>query len=170
MKKLLLMAAMLFALVPLRASAQEDHKVFDYQGEINLMCGLDMYNEVGYANLEIVNGIRFSRNLFVGAGLGLSVSMGDEAILIPLFVDVKGYFPVSRSVDLMAGVDLGTKLDYFYGMTGGWLMRPEFGLHFQFNRGLGLNVALFYEAYGYGYILDIQEYTNLVGLKLGFHF
>lgn len=169
MKKLLLMAAMLFALAPLCASAQAP-KVFDYQGEVDLMCGLDAYNEVGYANLEIVNGIRFSRNLFVGSGLGLSVSLGDEAFLIPLFVDVKGYFPVARRVDLMAGIDLGTKLDYFYETTGGWLMRPEFGLHFQFNRNLGLNVSLFYEYYGYGYILDTREYANLVGLKLGFHF
>lgn len=168
MKKLLLMAAMLFVLAPLRASAQAP-RVFDYQGEIDLMCGFDASNEVGYANLEIVNGIRFSRNLFVGAGLGLSVSLGDEAFLIPLFVDVKGYFPVARKVDLMAGIDLGTKLDCFYDTTG-WLMRPEFGLHFQFNRNLGLNVSLFYEAYGYGYILDAQGYTNLVGLKLGFHF
>ena len=70
----------------------------------------------------------------------------------------------------MAGIDLGTKLDYFYGTTGGWLMRPEFRLHFQFNRNLGLNVSLFYEYYGYGYTLDTRENPNLAALKLGFHF
>lgn len=171
MKKILFFVLAL-ALLPVWASAQET-RMFKYQGEVALSGAFCLDNEEGSFNVEIVNGIRFSRYLFVGVGVGVSASLEDEAVKVPLYVDVKGYMPVTKCTDLFAGIDLGTKLDYDYGLSGGLMLRPEFGLHFQFNEKLGLNVALFYERYSFK--MQFAEYgvdawTNNVGLKLGFHF
>lgn len=56
--------------------------------------------------------------LYAGVGLGATADFSDEAILFPVFIDLKGYMPVTSKMDLIAGVDVGTKLDYTYDMSG----------------------------------------------------
>ncbi|MDY3309196.1 MAG: hypothetical protein SOW71_07690, partial [Eubacteriales bacterium] len=41
-------------------------------------------------NLEVINGVRFSRYLYAGVGLGATANFSDEAILFPVFIDLKG--------------------------------------------------------------------------------
>ena len=98
-------------------------------------------------------------------------------MLVPLYVDLRGYAPVVKKVDLMFGVNLGTKLDYNYGMSGGFLLRPEFGIATRFTEKFGMNFAVRYELYSFGYdvlgttgIMDMHLKTNLIGLKIGFEF
>ena len=81
--------------------------------------------------------------------------------------------PVSRKMDLMAGVDVGTKLDYTYDMTGGFLFRPEFGLNFPLNRKVGLKLTVLYELYNFKTtVLDAQVKCRLneIGIKFGVSF
>ena len=127
--------------MPLCIKAQ-DVKYLKYQGEVNTSFSFSIDEETSNLNLEVINGVRFSRYFFAGAGIGATASFSDEAIIFPIFVDLKGYMPVSRKVDLMAGVDVGTKLDYTYDMTGGFLFRPEFGLNFPLKRKVGLKLTL----------------------------
>lgn len=161
-----------FLFMPLCIKAQ-DVKYLKYQGEVNTSFSFSIDEETCNLNLEVINGVRFSRYFFAGAGIGATASFSDEAILFPIFVDLKGYMPVSRKMDLMAGVDVGTKLDYTYDMTGGFLFRPEFGLNFPLNRKVGLKLTLLYELYNFKTtILDAQVNCRLneIGIKFGVSF
>lgn len=161
-----------FLLMPLCIKAQ-DVKYLKYQGEVNTSFSFSIDEETSNLNLEVINGVRFSRYFFAGAGIGATASFSDEAIIFPIFVDLKGYMPVSRKVDLMAGVDVGTKLDYTYDMTGGFLFRPEFGLNFPLKRKVGLKLTLLYELYNFKTtILDAQVKCRLneIGIKFGVSF
>lgn len=153
---------------------ENNTKIFDYQGEVSMRYGFGIDYETNNINLEIVNGVRFSRYFYAGIGIGASTNFSDEAGYIPLYLDLKGYLPVSETTELTAGIDLGTQLDFFYGTSGGFLLRPEFGVNFPLNGNKGLNVTLFYEMYKFTEnIMDdvnINMKTNQIGLKIGFSF
>lgn len=161
-----------FILMPICLEAQ-DVKHFKYQGEVDMSYSFGMNDETNNVNFEIINGIRFTRYFYAGVGFGASTNFSDEAILIPIYVDLKGYMPVSSSLDLTAGVDIGTKLDFFYGTTGGLLFRPEFGLHFPMKRSVGIKLTMFYELYSYRTTVlnaEISSKTNQIGLRFGINF
>lgn len=161
-----------FLSMPLCIKAQ-DVKYLKYQGEVNTSFSFSIDEETSNLNLEVINGIRFSRYFFAGAGIGATASFSDEAILFPIFVDLKGYMPVSRKMDLMAGVDVGTKLDYTYDMTGGFLFRPEFGLNFPLKGKVGLKLTVLYEQYNFKTtVLDAEVKCRLneIGIKFGVSF
>ena len=158
--------------LPLGVCAQ-DVKYFKYQGEVNVSYTFDMSEELNNLNLEVINGVRFSRYLFAGAGIGATADLSDEAIIFPIFVDVKGYLPVARKLDLTAGVDVGTKLDYTYDMTGGLMFRPEFGLHFPMRQKVGMKLTLLYERYSCKTTVmnaEVKYKLNQIGIKLGVSF
>ena len=167
-----------FLVMPFCSIAQEIQdtpkvKMFKYQGEIDLGAAAGFDDETFNLSLEIVNGIRFSRYFYAGMGLGLAKSFSDEGVLIPIYGAFKGYFPVKERMDFTAGLDLGTKLDYSYGMSGGIMARPEFGLNFPMKRNVGMRLTLFYEYYSckFQYLEIItREKTNQIGLKLGVSF
>ncbi len=191
MKKFCLLVLALFAAFALRAQeppvtpeapkAEERTgkpvKKLRYQTELDLSYAYGIEDEISYLNLEWVNGVRFNRYFFAGVGGGASANFEDEGVLVPLYVDLRGYAPVAKKVDLMFGVNLGTKLDYNYGMSGGFLLRPEFGIATRFTEKFGMNFAVRYELYSFGYdvlgttgIMDMHLKTNLIGLKIGFEF
>lgn len=172
MKKNRLLCLLALLVLPLGIGAQ-DVKYFKYQGEVNVSYTFDMSEELNNLNLEVINGVRFSRYLFAGAGIGATADLSDEAIIFPIFVDVKGYLPVARKLDLTAGVDVGTKLDYTYDMTGGLMFRPEFGLHFPMRQKVGMKLTLLYERYSCKTTVmnaEVKYKLNQIGIKLGFSF
>ena len=148
-------------------------KNFRYQGSVDFGFSYGMESESAIVHLDIVNGVRFSRYLYAGVGGGAFTDFVDEAIYIPLYFNVKGYVPVGKKVDLMAGVDLGTCLDYNYGTSGGLLLRPEFGISTQFTEKFGMTFAVKYDFYSFKMPLTSYEYrvkTNQIGLKIDFNF
>lgn len=112
---------MAFFMMPLCVGAQ-NAEYFKYQGEINTSYSFCIDEELNNLNLEVINGVRFSRYFYAGVGLGATADFSDEAILFPVFIDLKGYMPVTTKMDLIAGVDVGTKLDYTYDMSGGFFI------------------------------------------------
>lgn len=166
--------ALCFVAFAVSVSAQD--KKFDYQGEVAL--GIDYADSDVNVGAELVNGIRFSRNFSAGVGFGMLASTSDEAVIVPLFVDLKSYWPVANKLDLLFGVDMGTKLDYAYDMSGGFLFRPEFGLAIKLGERYGLNLAFRYSFYSYrtdvlignASNLNVQVRTNHIGFKIGFVF
>lgn len=111
--------------------------------------------------------------IYTLALVGATADFSDEAILFPVFIDLKGYMPVTSKMDLIAGVDVGTKLDYTYDMSGGFLFRPEFGLNFPMKRRVGLKLTLLYELYSWKTTIlntEVKYKTNEIGLKLGVSF
>lgn len=163
---------LVFIMMPIYLEAQ-NVKQFKYQGEVDMSYSFGIDDETNNVNLEIINGIRFSRHFYAGVGLGASTNFSDEAVIIPIYVDLKGYIPVSNNLDLTTGVDIGTKLDYYYDMSGGLLFRPEFGLHFPIKHKVGMKLAMFYELYSYRITVlyaEISSQTNQIGLRLGINF
>lgn len=161
-----------FVLMPLYLDAQ-NVKRFKYQGEVDVAYSFGIDDETNNMSIEMINGVRFSRYLYAGVGLGAAANLADEAVIIPIYADVKGYLPVSDKLDLTAGLDIGTKLDCYYDMSGGLLFRPEFGLHFPMKRNFGMKLTMFYELYSYKTTIlntTISYKTNQLGLKLGFSF
>ena len=161
-----------FFMMPLCVGAQ-NVKYFKYQGEVNTSYSFCIEEELNNLNLEVINGVRFSRYLYAGVGLGATANFSDEAILFPVFIDLKGYMPVTSKMDLIAGVDVGTKLDYTYDMSGGFLFRPEFGVILCPERTSECPLTLLYELYSYKTtILDteVKYKTNEIGLKFGVSF
>lgn len=158
--------------MPLCVGAQ-NIKYFKYQGEVNTSYSFCVDEELNNLSLEVINGVRFSRYLYAGVGLGATANFSDEAILFPVFIDFKGYMPVRGKMDLIAGVDVGTKLDYTYDMSGGFLFRPEFGLNFPMKRRVGFKLTSLYELYSFKTTIlntEARYKTNDIGLKLGVSF
>ncbi|WP_297451748.1 hypothetical protein [uncultured Alistipes sp.] len=146
-----------------------------YQGEVALAYGLG----VGYASkvlntdrihFETVHGVRINPYLFAGLGLGFDYFYGllndydgyyeeeDTMGVLPVFVDFKGYCPVSPKASIYLAWDLGAAVGVsglaqgtefytsigpgidFGGSKGG--PRGNFGIRFQY-MGEGLNAVLF---------------------------
>ena len=89
---------MAFFMMPLCVGAQ-NAKYFKYQGEINTSYSFCIDEELNNLNLEVINGVRFSRYLYAGVVLGATADFSDEAILFPIFIDVKGYMPVTSKME-----------------------------------------------------------------------
>ena len=99
-----------------------------YQGELAFAYGLavgtgsDIYSRLVF---ETVHGARISPYAFIGAGLAINHFYKDQVIfeeywvtqkdnrgtLLPLFVNIKGYLPVSRKVAFYLSGDMGAALD-----------------------------------------------------------
>lgn len=169
MKKILVL---LFVLVTaVTVNAQE--KKFKYQGEVTLGYTFGFEEEFHYVKLDVINGVRFSRYLYAGAGIGIAKNFSDEGFYVPIYLHTKGYFPVSNKVDLIAGLDIGTKLDYFYETSGGILLQPMFGISTARYKNFALNIALKYEFYGYRLndpLTNAKLKTNQIGISIGFVF
>ena len=76
-----------FFMMPLCVGAQ-NVKYFKYQGEVNTSYSFCIEEELNNLNLEVINGVRFSRYLYAGVGLGATANFSDEAILFPVFIDL----------------------------------------------------------------------------------
>ncbi|MBO8445156.1 MAG: hypothetical protein IAC23_05610 [Bacteroidetes bacterium] len=168
MKRILIF---LCVLMTVTVNAQE--KRFKYQGEAVLGYTFGLEEDFHYAKIDIINGVRFSRYLYAGAGIGIARNFSDEETYFPIYLDVKGYFPVANNLDLMAGVDVGTKIDYGYGTSGGLLLQPAFGICTAMRKNFALNIALKYELYSYRMndpLINSKLKTNQIGISLGFVF
>lgn len=101
-----------------------------YQGEVNLGFAKDgkyklkeyidndcTDSESGNAEserifIETVHGVRITQYAFVGLGVGFNY--GDDLLdadcnyyIIPVFLNLKGYYPITSEVEVFASVDLG---------------------------------------------------------------
>ena len=65
-----------------------------YQGEISAAYGLYIDEGEGTIGLETVHGARINPNLFIGTGVGVNYFYQYDEIILPVFVDAKGYLPV----------------------------------------------------------------------------
>lgn len=78
-----------------------------YQGEISAAYGLYIDKGEGTIGLETVHGARINPNLFIGTGVGVNYFYQYDEIILPVFVDAKGYLPVGMKNALYLAVDIG---------------------------------------------------------------
>lgn len=172
MKRILLFLCVLMMTVSANAQEQQE-KRFKYQGEAVLGYAFGLDEDFHYARIDVINGVRFSRYFYAGAGIGIAENFSDEEAYFPLYLDLKGYFPVAKNLDLMACVDMGTKINYDYGISGGFLLQPSFGICTAMHKNFALNIALKYELYSFRMndpVVNSKLKTNQIGISLGFVF
>ncbi len=140
-----------------------------YQGEIAVGYGVGVGAASNVINtdrivLETVHGARINPYVFVGAGLGINYFYGllddydlyqgndDTATILPLFANIKGYYPLSKKTSLSLSLDLGAAIGIggiasgteFYTSIGPEVQVGKLNLCIRFQHmGTGLNAMLF---------------------------
>lgn len=136
-----------------------------YQGEVAL--GLAVGNGMTGPVVETVHGIHITKYAFVGAGVGLHypIEYGDP--LVPLFANVKFYYPVNDKIAPFLSIDAGYDVceDGIYFSVGAGLKYKRW----QFSAGVRGNGIFGYDNYYYSSYY--YEETRCYGfLKIGFTF
>ena len=161
MKRLfLLMIAVLF--IASSASAQTPVK---YQGEVDLGYSLGVGEfAAGRVNIHTIHGAKFGNNFSAGVGVGIDIYHSGEAdVMVPIYLNLKGYVPTNSKVSPYASFDIGAGLgasESVSGLSGLYLM-PAIGLKVgAFKAQLGFNVQKLSES-------GISVGMNAVQLKVG---
>lgn len=172
--------------LPHRPKATFTGKYPRYQGEFAFAYGVGVGEASNYLNtnriqLETLHGARINPYLFAGAGIGFSYFYGlfnngniyddydddfdyDEILdtddtggVMPIFANLKGYYPCTKKVSLYLSLDLGVAVgvsgwaegSQFYANIGPGVTfgKPEgtqgdFSIRFQ-HMGVGANAMLF---------------------------
>ncbi len=164
MKKLILSAA---AAVLSVCAAQAQTPV-KYQGEVDLgySIGVGPVNQlirIGRLNLQTVQGVKVGRYFSTGIGFGLDFYLEEEAeLILPIYVNFKGYLPVSEKVAPYLSLDLGGGIVLTEDMNGsGLYLTPAVGVKAgMFKAQLGYNIQQLSES-------GVSVNMNAVQIKLG---
>lgn len=103
---------------------------FRYQGEVSAGVGFGIGTyHMNRGLLRTIHGVRLIDRLFVGAGIGADLYSGETGgTIIPLFLNAKGYYPLSDRVSLLASLDLGGGIGAGnFANRGGFLFDPQVG-------------------------------------------
>lgn len=118
-----------------------------YQGEVDLgySVGVGTFS-TGRVNLHTVQGVKISDYFSAGLGLGLDYyhdlysDVGSGELFVPIFLNMKGYIPITSKLSPFVSLDLGYGIGATEGVSGcgGFLWSPSVGLrynHFKFQVG-----------------------------------
>lgn len=89
------------------------HKGLDF----GVSTGVTVMSGATTVPAELILSKRFHRNLSIGLGAGVDIPTGSGDPMVPVFVDVKGYLPLSSTsitpfLDVRAGYAINTASDY----------------------------------------------------------
>lgn len=135
MKKLLIALAAAFMMLPAFMTNANARGV-KYQGDAS----------VGYAfgtgtanfdrfNITTTHGVRINQYLFAGAGSGFNFysSDGSHATFMPIYLSLKGYYPIADNLNLFGSLDFGKGFrvdDNRYDNDSGLYFYPHVGVEF----------------------------------------
>lgn len=160
MKKLFLLLAAIC--VASSAFAQTPIK---YQGEVDLGYSLGVGEfATGRVNIHTVHGAKIGDYFSAGIGVGVDLyTEGGTDVVIPIFLNLKGYLPTNSKVTPYASFDIGAGIgasEYVSGLSG-VMFTPAVGIKVgMFKAQLGFNVQKFSES-------GISVGFNAVQLKVG---
>lgn len=196
MKKILLCA--IIALLSFSASArgaiQDQSKpkcAIRYQGEASLGYMFSLYaTDRNMVEVHTVHGIRVGDYFSVGIGVGIdmtgyeSYSYEQQKVqlnitpMIPLYLNVKGYLPVSKGTRLYLSMDAGMVFDFESGAIDGLSSRairtkvlsvaylnPAFGANIKVSPKNAINLSVGYKTY-----LSNRAMVNGINVRIGFQF
>ncbi len=204
MKKLLIMTVVAIFAAPMVSHAKKttvtrvnrektyqtnSHKVdIWYEGELNVGYGMGGTAKVdgesedahyGRPFIETVHGVRITQYAFVGAGVGFQYACDEQwkVGMMPVFLDLKGYYPVNDNFAPYVAIDLGfssgvvgTKdfADEGEDLKGGFYASYGIGLNYKrLNFGLGWQHQGMKEEYEgeSGDSFSVNSFFVKVGLK-----
>ncbi len=161
MKKLLL-SILCVICVALQAIAQTPIK---YQGEVDLGYSLGVGTfATGRINVHTIQGVKVGNYFSAGVGVGADLyHEGGMDVMIPIYLNLKGYLPTKSKVTPYASFDIGAGIgasEYVKGVSG-MLITPAIGVKFgMFKFQLGYNVQKVSES-------GVSVNLNAIQLKLG---
>ncbi len=156
-----------------------------YEGELNVGYGMngtikaDGESEdakYGRPFIETVHGVRITKYAFAGVGVGFQYATEPEIGMLPVFLDLKGYYPVNDNFAPYVAIDLGfstgvvgTKDFDGYGtdLKGGFYASYGIGLNYKrLNFGFGWQHQGLKEEYeGESDDYSINSFFVKIGLK-----
>lgn len=147
-----------------------------YQGELNFGYGLGgkmssngMSVDAGYERVfvETVHGMRIMPYLFAGVGVGMHYGYNAETIAVPVFLDVKGYYPVTDKFAPYIALDFGYSPMVSGDVDGGAYVSYGLGLNYgKLNFGLGWQYQGVHMDYStVSYKASINSFFLKVGVK-----
>lgn len=157
------------------AQAQTNTNI-KYQGEVlaGYSAGIGTFG-LDRVNLHTIQGVRFNEYFSTGLGLGLNFYPNyiydAPELSMPIFLNAKGYLPVSNSTKLFLSLDLGVSVGLTEGMSGmsGFLIAPAVGASFKVSPKNAINISLGYDCQKWSE--SITSITNgALAVKLGFQF
>lgn len=166
MKKLLLLVAMATMSI-CTANAQVPVK---YHGEVDLGYSIGVGTfATGRVNIHTIQGVQIGKYFSTGIGLGLDYyhefyEKGE--LTIPIYLNLKGYLPISKKVAPYFSFDIGAGVGATSGVTGmsGLYCTPAVGIKAgKFKAQLGYNIQRVSES-GIGFNM------NAIQIKVGLMF
>lgn len=136
MKKVLFTLLLLFATICSHAQVS-----VKYQGEVDLGYSIGVGKlSTNRANLHTVQGVKIGKYFSTGLGLGLDYyhqlyeDEGNGELFVPVFLNMKGYLPVTDALAPFISLDLGYGIGATDGVSGcdGFLWSPSIGLRYRF--------------------------------------
>ncbi|MBR2947267.1 MAG: hypothetical protein IKC17_01605 [Bacteroidales bacterium] len=161
MKKSIIIAVLLTALCSFSAKAQD----IWYQGEVEVGYSLGVgeypFNRL---NLQTIHGARFGDYFSAGAFIGFDYLHESEETIIPIGINLKGYYPIGEGIAPYLYLDLG------YGIYAD--DTDLSGL--KFDIGIGMQLRMFKVQLGYDqFNLGSDGFSvgfGAIQLKLGIMF
>lgn len=131
MKKIKSILVALFMLCVTAGYAQDGIK---YQGEVDLGYSIGVGDfALNRLNLHTIHGAKINQNLSLGVGIGLDYyHEGGGDLMMPIFVNAKGYYPVTEKFSPYASLDLGYGVGVTEGVSGlgGFYWSPAVGVKY----------------------------------------
>lgn len=146
-----------------------------YQGELNFGYGLggkikedgEKYDaNYSRAFIETIHGVRINKYAFAGVGVGFQYAYDEEWEMgtLPIFVDLKGYYPVTADFAPYLAIDLGYSVGLFSNggdTPGGFYASYGIGLNYRkLNFGIGWQHQAFSD-----YDAKINSFFVKIGIK-----
>lgn len=176
MKKLILLA--IAALTIVGTTNAQTPKV-KYQGDVQVgfSAGIGTF-ALDRVNIHMINGVRINKYVSAGIGIGLdclmpyNFSYNLPELTMPIFVNAKGYLPVSQKTDLFLSIDLGCSIGLTEGVKGmsGFMFTPAVGASFKVGNSKAITLSAGYnlQSWSSGGLVSIN--ADAISIKLGFSF
>ena len=97
---------------------------------------------VQFPEKKVLRYQRFNPYLYAGVGVGLEVGVAEWTA--PIYLNIKGYAPISKRVNMYLGTDIGVKHWLGYSISR-FYAGPEFGFNFEFGKRMGINLGIQYD-------------------------
>lgn len=167
MKKITLLVIMIVTAFTLNAQS-----LVKYHGEINAgySVGIGTF-ATNRVNVHTIQGVDISKYFSIGVGIGLDYyhelyEKGKGELVLPLFLNMKGYLPATETVSPFFSLDLGVGIGLTKGVDGmaGFICTPSVGVKLSHcTLQVGYNMQRNSE-YGFGYTM------GSIQMKLGYIF
>ncbi len=146
-----------------------------YQGDVQLgySLGIGTYS-ANRVNLHMINSIRIGEYFSTGLGVGLDYyheGVETDELALPLYLNLKGYYPVSSQAELFLSTDIGVSIGLTEGISGysGFLFTPSIGTRVKIYNDKAILLSLGYHMQKWsesGFSIN----TDAIQFKVGFSF